>query len=31
MMKHKDVHNYIDKPVEFEDEWLDMDGTVDIT
>ena len=31
MMKHKDVHNYMDKPVEFEDELLDMDGTVDIT
>ena len=31
MMKHKDVHNYMDKPVEFEDELLGMDGTVDIT
>ena len=31
MMKHKDIHNYMDKPVEFEDELLDMDGTVDIT
>ena len=27
---NKDVHKYMGKPVEFDDELLDMDGTIDI-
>ena len=28
---NKDVHTYRNKPLELEDELLDMDGTIDIT